>query len=245
MDRQNVTENRFDNEIDVLPIARKLLSKIWIVIIVAIIGAIIMVIETKMLVTPMYQSTIKLYIINRQNDNTTSYSDIQISTQLVKDYKVLVTSLPVVDQVINNLNLDMTEDQLIGQISCAIESDSRVLSITVTNPDPYMAKKIVDEVADVSAKQITSVMKIEGVNVIEYGRIPAGPSSPNVKSKAVKGGLAGAMLALVVIVLRLLMDDTIKNADDIERYLGISNLSMIPLTKEEYNGRKKKKHRRK
>lgn len=245
MDRQNVTENRFDNEIDILPIARKLLSKIWIVIIAAIIGAIIMIIETKMLVTPMYRSTIKLYIINRQNDNTTSYSDIQISTQLVKDYKVLVTSLPVVDQVINNLNLDMTEDQLIGQISCAIESDSRVLSITVTNPDPYMAKKIVDEVADVSAKQITSVMKIEGVNVIEYGRIPAGPSSPNVKSKAVKGGLAGAMLALVVIVLRLLMDDTIKNADDIERYLGISNLSMIPLTKEEYNGRKKKKHRRK
>ena len=103
--------------------------------------------------------------------NQQTLSDIQSSTQLVKDYKVLVTSLPVVEQVVKQLDLDISPDALVGKISCEIETDSRVLQVTVTDTDPQRAKEIVDAIADVSAKQITSVMQIEAVNVIEYGRV--------------------------------------------------------------------------
>ena len=162
-------DNNEEVEIDIMQILRMLLSKIWVIIVSGVAVGIIAFSITELAITPQYQSSIKLYIINRQNGSTTTLSDIQSSTQLVQDYKVLVTSLPVVEQVIRNLELDMTSDELVSKIKCEIESDSRVLQVTVTDPDPERAKNIVDAVADISANQITSVMQIEGVNVIEYG----------------------------------------------------------------------------
>lgn len=134
---------------------------------------------------------------------------------------------------------------LYQRLSGEIESDSRVLQVTVTDPDPERAKNIVDAVADISANQITSVMQIEGVNVIEYGRVATEPSSPNVKKNTLLGAAVGIVLAIAVLVVNFILDDTIKTSDDVEKYLGITNLSLIPLTEEEYNGQphdsKKKK----
>ena len=240
-------DNNEEVEIDIMQILMMLLSKIWILIVSGIAVAIIAFSITELAITPLYQSSIKLYIINRQNGSTTTLSDIQSSTQLVQDYKVLVTSLPVVEQVIRNLDLDMEADDLVSKIKCEIESDSRVLQVTVTDPDPERAKEIVDAVADISAKQITSVMQIDGVNVIEYGRVATSPSSPNVKKNTVLGAAVGVVLAIAVLVVKFLLDDTIKSSEDVERYLGITNLSLIPLTEEEYNGHsssKKKKKRK-
>ena len=236
-------DNNEEVEIDIMQIIRMLLSKIWIVIVAGVVTAIIAFGITEIAITPQYQSSIKLYIINRQNGTTTTLSDIQSSTQLVKDYKVLVTSLPVVEQVVKDLDLDITPDALVGKISCEIETDSRVLQVT----DPKRAKEIVDAIADVSAKQITSVMQIEGVNVIEYGRVANAPSSPNVKKNTMLGAIAGIVIAIAVLVVNFILDDRIKTSDDVEKYLGITNLSLIPLTEEEYNGQpssKKKKTRK-
>ena len=236
-------DNNEEVEIDIMQIIRMLLSKIWIVIVAGVATAIVAFGITEIAITPQYQSSIKLYIINRQNGTTTTLSDIQSSTQLVKDYKVLVTSLPVVEQVVKQLDLDISPDALVGKISCEIETDSRVLQVTVTDTDPQRAKEIVD----VSAKQITSVMQIEGVNVIEYGRVANAPSSPNVKKNTMLGAIAGIVIAIAVLVVNFILDDRIKTSDDVEKYLGITNLSLIPLTEEEYNGQpssKKKKTRK-
>lgn len=241
MERQ---QNDGTVEIDLLQIARVILAKIWIVIIAAVAMGIIAFTATELLITPMYQSTSKLYVISRQNDSTTTITDIQSSNLLIKDYQVLVTSIPVVEQVIKEQNLDMSVDQLIGEISCTVETESRVLAITVTDADPERAKKIVDSIAAVSSKQIAAVMKIEEVNVIESGRIAAAPSSPDVKKNIILGVAVGMLLSIIVIVVRYMLDDTIKNVDDVERYLGMSTLSLIPMTKEEYNGKPGKNSKR-
>lgn len=226
-------DNNEEVEIDIMQIIRMLLSKIWIVIVAGVATAIVAFGITEIAITPQYQSSIKLYIINRQNGITTTLSDIQSSTQLVKDYKVLVTSLPVVEQVVKQLDLDISPDALVGKISCEIETDSRVLQVTVTDTDPQRAKEIVDAIADVSVKQITSVMQIEGVNVIEYGRVANAPSSPNVKKNTMLGAIAGIVIAIAVLVVNFILDDRIKTSDDVEKYLGITNLSLIPLTEED------------
>ena len=82
-------DNNEEVEIDIMQIIRMLLSKIWIVIVAGVATAIVAFGITEIAITPQYQSSIKLYIINRQNGTTTTLSDIQSSTQLVKDYKVL------------------------------------------------------------------------------------------------------------------------------------------------------------
>lgn len=237
------TQQKYDREIeiDLMQIIKLLISKLWIIIVAGAIMGLLALLGTKLLITPMYQSTAKLYINTRQNDSNTTLSDVQVSTQIVKDYKVLVTSRPVIEQVISNLNIDMEADALIGAITCKIETDSRVLSITVTDKDPYLAKQIVDELADVSATRIPKVTKIEGVEIIEYGVVPEAQSSPNTMMNTVVGALFGMVVVIVVVIVRFILDDTLKNSDDVEKYLGLSTLALIPITEEEYNGQRSKK----
>ena len=237
------TQQKYDSEIeiDLMQIIKLLISKLWIIIVVGAITGLLALLGTKLLITPMYQSTAKLYINTRQNDSSTTLSDVQVSTQIVKDYKVLVTSRPVIEQVISNLEIDMEADELISAITCKIETDSRVLSITVTDKEPYLAKQIVDELADVSATRIPKVTKIEGVEIIEYGVVPETQSSPNTMMNTVVGALLGMIAVVAVIIVKFILDDTIKNSDDVERYLGMSTLALIPITEEEYNGQGGKK----
>lgn len=239
-----VMDNDDSVEVDLLQIFRVIMTRIWVILLSGILTGIIALVITQTLITPMYTSSVKLYVISRQSDQTTTLSDIQSSTQLVKDYKVLVTSLPVVDQVITDLGLNIDNNDLINKIECTIETDSRVLAITVTDADPVQAKHIADDLADVFSSRITQIMKIDSVNVIEYGSVAESPVSPNVKKNVAIGLLIGILLSTSIIVIKFIVDDTIKTSEDVERYLGISTLSLIPLTREEYNGKKSKRKRR-
>lgn len=228
-------------EIDLVQIAKVLMSKIVVILAAGILLGIVALFVSKVILTPKYESTSKLYIINRQNEGQTTYSDIQSSTQLVKDYKVLVTSTPVVEKVISTLALDRTIEKLVEQITVSIESDSRVLEIKVIDQDPYTAKYITDALADISSDQITTVMKIEGVNVIEYGRVATTAAQPNTGRNVLIATMLGILISCAAVVIAYVMDDSIKSSDDIERYLGLSTLSLIPLSDEEKQASKYKR----
>ena len=95
-----------------------------------------------------------------------------------------------------------------------------------------------------SSEQITQVMKIEGVNIIEYGKIAEHQSSPHTMKNVFIGLLLGLILSMVVVVLRNILDDSIKSSDEIEKYLEISTLSLIPLTEEDSKNSGKKSNKR-
>lgn len=232
-------------EIDLGRILRLLWSKVIVIILAGVCCGAVALLYSKFLVTPLYDSNTKLYVINRANEGTTTYSDLQSATQLTKDYQVLVTSRYVMEQVLKDLNLNMETDQLISMVTVSITTDSRVLEITVTHKDPYMAKKIVDAIAKTSAQRICDIMKIEQVNIIDEGDLPDSAVSPNTKKNILLGGALGVLLACAVIIIKFVVDDTIKSSDDIERYLGVSTLALIPVTEEMYDGESsKKKHSR-
>lgn len=232
-------------EIDLGLLFRILLGKIWLIIISGLICGLSAFIVSNYILPEKFESTAQLYIINRQNEGVTTYTDIQTSTQLVKDYKVLVISRPVVEQVISNLNLSVTTQELIKAVNVEIASDSRVLAISVKNNDPYVAKQIVDNLADVSSERICDVMQIDGVNIIEYGNIPTKQSSPDVLKITILGAALGLFVACAVIVVVHILDDSIKTADDIEHFLEISTLALIPLSEAEYDGEGSDKKRKK
>lgn len=132
------------------------------------------------LVTPKYQSTSKLYIVG-QTSALTSLSDLQAGSQLTQDYMVLVQSRPVLETVIDNLRLDMEYESLKEMVALNNQSDTRILDITVTADDPYMAKEIVDEVSQVSVSRIASIMNVDEPTTVEYGHLENSSSSPNAK----------------------------------------------------------------
>lgn len=219
-----------DIEIDLVELFYLIRARLWVIILAGIITATAAGLISNFLLTPMYTSKAQLYILNKSPSLADfDMSDMQIGTQLTQDYMVLVESRPVVEQVKENLELDMTYEQLADVISTTNPSNTRILTLTVTYPDAVLAKKIVDEFTNVSRNRIATIMDAEEPTVVEYGVVPTDPSSPNVKRNIIIGALIGIFLAAAAIIVLHLMDDTIKDAEDIEKYLDISTLGLIPI----------------
>ena len=183
---------------------------------------------TSVLVTPKYQSTSELYVLSKST-SITAISDIQIGTYLTRDYVEVVSDRPVLDMVIENLKLDITYKQLKGMVSVTNPQNTRIIEITVTDSDPKRAKKIADEMADVSSAFIAEKMDQQAPNVLHYSYADGGVVSPNISKSTILGAAVGFSLAMILLILRYLLSDTIMNADDIERKLGLSVLGMLPM----------------
>ncbi len=242
MEQQNLQDNT-DIEIDVLELFHVLLNKFWIILLAGIIAALAFVGGTILFITPQYQSTTKMYVLSKQDNNTITQQDMQTSLSLTKDYAELIKSRTVTEGVIAQLNLDLTHEQLLGKVSVDSATDTRILSITVTDPDPYEACKIANAIRDVAANHIKNVMDIDAVNVVETANIPDQKSSPSISKNGVIGGLLGVLLSVAIILIAYISNDTIKTQEDVERYLGLSMLGTIPLTAADRKNKKKKQKR--
>lgn len=84
-----------------------------------------------------------VYILSKET-TLTSLADLQIGSQLTQDYKIIVTSRPVISEVIDKLKLDISYENMVSKITINNPNDTRILSITAQDPDPVMAKDIAD-----------------------------------------------------------------------------------------------------
>jgi len=220
--------NEEEIEIDMKELFLVLLRKAWIIILAGILCAVGVGTYSKLVIKPIYTSSTKIYVINRQNKETTTYVDLQTGAQLTMDYKILVLNSPVTEQVIGSMNLNMTNAQLIFKISVNTHSDTRILEIKVNDTDPYIAKQLVDLIAEASVERMASIMEMEKANIVEPGNIPNEPSSPNILKNTLLGGFMGAFIAAFIIILVNIMNDSIKSIEDIEKYIRINTLGAIP-----------------
>jgi capsular polysaccharide biosynthesis protein len=219
-----------ETEIDLGEIFRELLRKIWIIILITGIAAVLTLIVSMFFIKPTYESSTKVFILSR-TDSTSSavtYSDLQTSTQLTSDYEQLVKSRYVMENTISALNLDMTTDELSGDITVSSPTGTRILQITVKSDDPLLAQQIANKVREIAADRIVSIMNIDAVNLVDEANYPMTQSSPNVKKNAAIGAVIGFILSCAVIIIMYMTNDLIKTPDDIEKYLGLSILGEIP-----------------
>lgn len=226
-------------EIDLGEIFLVLVGKLPQMIAVGLFTALLAFLVSKFVITPTYQSTTKVYILNKQENSNVTYSDLQMGTQLTKDYAELIRSRFVLEEVIQQMGLDTTYESLKNKVSVTTPSDTRIISITVSDHNPAQAMKIANAIREAAALHITNVMNIEAVNVAETADMPTVKAAPQVSKIAILGGLAGALVVAAISIILYLVDDTIKTSEDVERYLGLSTLAMIPLAEGDKKASKK------
>lgn len=242
MEQQNLQDNT-DIEIDVLELFHVLLNKFWIILLAGIIAGLAFIGGTILFITPQYESTTKMYVLSKQDNNTLTQQDMQTSLSLTKDYAELIKSRTVTEGVIAQLNLDLTHEELLKKMAVDSATDTRILSITVTDADPYEACKIANAIRDVAANHIKNVMDIDAVNVVETANIPDQKASPSITKNGIIGGFLGVLLSVVIILIAYISNDTVKTQEDVEKYLGLSILGTIPLMTTDRKKKKKKQKR--
>ena len=235
----------FDNEeltIDLAELFSVLWSKIYLIILVGLIAALAAFAGTKIFITPEYTSSTSMYMLTRsQSGGTITSSDLQTGTQLTQDYMEMVKSRSVLEQVISVLNLDMSTQELSSSVTTENKTNTRILTISVSNEDPELVQEIANTLRETVSVKIREIMEIDAVNTIEEANLPSAPSSPNVMRNTMLGGILGVLITAGILVIIFLFDDTIKTPDDVEHYLGLNVITSIPVTEGEEKGKKTKR----
>jgi capsular polysaccharide biosynthesis protein len=195
--------------------------------------------------TPTYQSTTKIFILNKEEGSSVTYNDVQISTQLTQDYAQLIKSRYVLEEVIQRLKLEDDYKTFSQRVSISTPDDTRIVEIRVTDEDPMMAMKTANSIREVASEHIKNVMDIDAINVVETANVPTEKASPSISRFSIIGGILGIAVISVFVILGFLMDDTIKSSEDVENYLGLSTLALIPYTVEDTTDKSKKKRKSK
>lgn len=224
-------QNQVDEiEIDLREVFLVLLGKAWLILLVGIFTAALAFGFSQFILEPVYESTTQIYILNKQDNDTVTYSDVQLGSQLTKDYAELIQSRFVLESVIEDLQLiDLDYEDMLKKVTVSTPTDTRILAITVEDTEPMLAMEMANSIREAAAVHIKNVMDIEAVNVVDTANLPIEKSGPSVLKWTLAGGAIGVLLVMAIVMIWYLTDDTIKTSDDVEKYLGLSTLALIPI----------------
>lgn len=223
-------------EIDLREIFCVLKKRFLVILLTAMIFAAGSGVYNFLIANPVYESTSQLYILT-QSTSITSLADIQMGSSLALDYVEMIKSRPVVEQVIDNLGLDLEYDEMLEKLTVTNTADTRILKISIQDTDASMTTRTANEFSKVAKKQISKIMKTDEPSVVEVAHLPEEPIKPEKNRNVAIGFLLGAFLSALVVIVMYILNDSIKNQEEIERYLGLNTLAAIPLE----SGKKKEK----
>ena len=217
-------------EIDVFAMLKTLWKRKFSIVLVALVFAIAAFGYSAFLAKKEYQSTSRIYVVSRQNqdNNALTNSDLQAGSYLVKDYREIILSQNVLSQAIEELKLDMTPAELSKKISVSVPTDTRILSITAKDGNPKEAARIANGLRNVAAEKIIAVTKVSDVTTLDEAEVPQSPSSPNIRRNVLLGFIAGAGLMVVLMVVVEVLDDRVMRPEDIEELMGLTLLGIVP-----------------
>lgn len=175
----------------------------------------------------MYSSSATMLVVTKET-TLSSLADLQLGSQLTNDYEILISSRPVLQQTVEELNLDISYKRLRSMITISNPNDSRMLIISTMQPDPELAKSVADTVAQISSEYIAEKMEVTAPKIIEEGEVPINQSSPNLLRNTAIGGMLGILAAVFLICVAVILNDSIQTEDDIERYLQLPVLAVVP-----------------
>ena len=230
-------------EIDLIELIHELLMHWKTIVISVVLVAIIFGAYSKITYVPEYEASAEMYVFSKST-SITSMADIQIGTSLTNDYEYVITGRSVLSKVINNLELNYTYEELKEHVTVENPEDTRVLKILVRNTDIDEAKAIADEMVNVASAYVADNMDQAQPKIIQRAYAPKVAVNNRIMKNTAIGALIGLILAMAVVTVGFLFDDTVSNAEELEKRTGIKVLAALPLEDTvEYDGHKSKKRK--
>jgi capsular polysaccharide biosynthesis protein len=222
-------EAQGEAEIDLMDLLSLYLAKLPLLIIAFIIGALVAGLYTHFYITPLYTATAKLYMVSASSGTVVDLSDLNLGTSLSGDYIELMKIRPIYEDIVEELDLDCSYEALQGMVSIGSVSSTRVVTVTATSSDPALARDIANAVAEKAVDYLPDLMETTNKpHIAESAILPKGAVSPNLTRNTLRGAMVGLLLALALLTIWYLADDTLKTASDVEKEFGVIPLTVIP-----------------
>ncbi len=206
-------------------IKNNLLAIVASTVICALLGFIV----TTFLITPQYEASATM-IVNSRQEQTANLTNDMITTakNLVATYSIIVKSDTVLDEVIGQLGLELSYEQLEKKVTVSAVDSTQVMKIAVEDENPAQAKAIAEAITRIAPPIIQDKVEAGSVKVISEARAGEKPVSPNKRMNTAIAGLLGLVLSVGAVFLREMLNNTFKTDEDIQKYLGFTVLGVIP-----------------
>jgi capsular polysaccharide biosynthesis protein len=228
-----------EQSIDMKRYFRLLKRKIWLIFSFVVVCAVGSALISLFLMQPTYQASTKL-IVNKSED-TTSLQQIDLNTvnaniKLIDTYKEIIKTPAIMDIVVTeNPDFGLTSAQLINKVTVNSVNNTQVMTVSVTDYSYEKAVRIVNAISKVFQTEIPQIMKVDNVSLLNEAQLmdqPEPVSSSVVFNVIVTAFLSFLLIASIILIIDY-FDDTLKNEEDVSKYLGLPTLSMIPRIRED------------
>ena len=230
--RKMLTETRDGLEIDLQKLVAAYLGKWWLILACTCLAALAAFCFAANMITPMYQAKVTIYVNNTASGlqlETISNSNLVTSQRLVNTYINMISSDTVLEKVAEASGIEITANRIRKMMSAKQVDDTELFDVVITHADPALAAHVANAIAEVAPGEIENFVEGSSTKIIDYAKVPAVPSSPNVRMISVLGGMVGCLVALAYLTLRLLFDVRIKDEEDLNMIFDIPVLAQIPV----------------
>ncbi len=213
-----------------------LLRKLWLVVLCAVILGALSYAYTSNFITPMYRSSITIYVNNKNatTENNTgivtgiSGNDLATSQRLVDTYIQILKSDRVLEPVAASVGGGYEAKHVRSLMSAAALNETEVFEVWISHSNPEMAAKIANAIAEVAPKEIADILEGSSTKIIDHAKPAAAPYSPNVTRNTTFGMAGGAILAACFVILQTMLDVRVKSEEDLALISKAPVLGLIP-----------------
>jgi capsular exopolysaccharide synthesis family protein len=217
---------------------------VWVLIGCTVLGALLMMAKTTRDPVLYSATSSGLVVVG----NATTAGEEQGNAALAEEkaglYAFLVSSMPVAEKVVDDLELDVPPSEIAGRFSATVNADVNALTITAIGSTPEQARDLANGVVDAVVEYAQEVDTGESnpkqdpltrVVPVQPAQLPGAPFTPDYVKAAMKGAAGGLALAYAFLIARRLIDRRIRSVKHVEDATGASVLGIIP--KEDALGR--------
>lgn len=220
-------ENKSMSIADIFSILK---AHIKLLIIITMVTTGLAVFISYFIITPKYEASTKLFIGKTEVAGSSyNQSDVIMYQKLMKTYSEIAKTKDLVSDALKKVNSSDDETTALGKLSVVPSNDTQILKITFKDADPVYAAAVVSAITNEFIHKSNILIKDANITIIEKVTVPEEAISPNKRLNVMVGFILGVFLALMIIYLGEFLKNTFKNKKEIEEYLDIAVLGVIPL----------------
>ena len=179
--------------------------------------------------TKKYIASVDMIVNTSSDADLVSNDQVNSAKNLVSTYSFIITGSNVLTQVVDNLKLDMTYEELAKIISVDSVTDTQVFTVSAVTGDVEMSKKIVREIIKVAPPEIEKAVEAGSCKIVSDLDYKNTPVSPDVGKYTAVAAFAGFLLALAFALYRVLSRTFIVTEKDVTENLDVPVLGVIPI----------------
>ena len=206
-------------------------KRAWIIILITVLAMLTSGIISFFVLSPVYEANTTLIVNTEQSKETNNMitgDQLNVTQKLTLTYGEIIKSRAVLDSVIKKLDLNMEYKELEKAINVSPVKDTQIMSVTVQDTNSKRARDIANAIPNVFTKEVKRITKANSVEVIDKAIVPENPIKPNKVMNILIAAVLGIMIGLFIVFILEYMDNKIKTPQDIEKYINLPILGVIP-----------------